>query len=152
MHFLCWQPEEHAVGRMLALGCCHPGLLWWVETRDVLALVAHRMSSTLATAAKAFSLPGLVLEWLFAVWPCSVPAHWAVLVCSYSDLQLLTLHTLTNLFLPLIPLHLEILKYFKYPDTDFSKVTCSSLFKPRFYWGKGLFHWLNWGISEIIEA
>lgn len=56
-----------AVGRMLALGCCHPGLLCWVQTTEVLALVAHRMSCTLATAAKAFSLPGQVLERLFTV-------------------------------------------------------------------------------------
>lgn len=54
---------------VLALHCSHPGLLWWVETTEVPALVAHRMRSALATAAKAFSLPGLLLQWLFSVWP-----------------------------------------------------------------------------------
>lgn len=62
--------------------CCHPDLLWRMETAEVLALVAHRKISTLATAARAMLLGKLIAAGLLGshlgtgqirIWTCSRP-------------------------------------------------------------------------------
>lgn len=114
--------------------CCHPDLLWQMETTEVLALVAHRKMPTLATAAKAALLGKLIAAGLLGshpdmgqvrIWTCSlsrlgmewlfysvelVSAVWLVANCLgsgyllYSSLQSLTLQIVTKLFFPLIDL------------------------------------------------